>query len=399
MPSHHFEIPAELSGKLRVVDSLDSRSDEEILKDAGKFIPVTNERNIWTFWHSGVQNMPRWTQQNVANWSRLNGTSWTIRVLDAVPDSDNYALKYIDKSCLPDCFLDGTMDGPNTGPHAADMLRTVMLWKYGGVWIDVGCIAVRRFEDMCWRQLEDQNSPFEVSVPFMFELHMANHFVASRKGSPFIKAWHDFFVHLWKGRTNSSGILNTPLLAYIKDMSPASAKANGYEWEFHGDPAAVFEYITQILCWARICMLVEPNGGFNGADYYANRILLFDARLEDWSAETLIGWHGQDLFDVLATPLSCDKDSEKYKKAYKTVWHILTKGSMQKVTHGAKVAKTDQLGTLLDRNDSNRHAGEGNGTFMDLLRYGGVHFEQVGREMEYRKAVKPEKLIEEPLLG
>lgn len=55
--------------------------------------------------------------------------------------------------------------------------------------MDVGIILIRRLDEICRRQLEDPNSLFEVSVPWMYGTVMANHSVASRKGNPFIKRW------------------------------------------------------------------------------------------------------------------------------------------------------------------------------------------------------------------
>jgi len=81
------------------------------------------------------------------------------------------------------------MDGPYTGPHSADFLRGACLYSYGGVWMDVGILLVRGLDGICWGKLEDPESPFEVSVPWMYGPVMANHFVASRKGDPFIKRW------------------------------------------------------------------------------------------------------------------------------------------------------------------------------------------------------------------
>ena len=43
---------------------------------------------------------------------------------------------------------------------------------------------------------------------------MANHFVAARKGDPFIQKWHELFIHLWKGRKNGDGIIASPLIAF-----------------------------------------------------------------------------------------------------------------------------------------------------------------------------------------
>ena len=82
-----------------------------------------------------------------------------------------------------------TLNSWAVGPHSADFLRGISLFNHGGVWMDVGIILIRPIEDICWKQLADPTSPFEVSVPWMYGNVIANHFVASRKGDPFIKRW------------------------------------------------------------------------------------------------------------------------------------------------------------------------------------------------------------------
>ena len=106
------------------------------------------------------------------------------------------------------------------------------------------------------------------------------------------------------------------------------------------------EYIGQVLAWSRLCRLEDPTDGFNGTEYYANKVLLFDSLSEDWGAEEAISFSGQDLFDVLATRRDGDMESEKYQKAYKTVWRLLTQSSMQKIMHGKQLTKGLALGVL-----------------------------------------------------
>ena len=170
MTDTQFTIPEQFESQLRHVDALDSRTDAQIIDDLSKYTPTTSsEKNIWTFWHSGIRHMPWWSQRNICDLARINGPSWTIRVLDYDPESPNYALKYIEPDLLPKCFVDRTMDGQTARPHQADMLRGAALWKYGGVWIDCGCIPLRSLEDMCWRELEDSNSPYRIAAPCMFD--------------------------------------------------------------------------------------------------------------------------------------------------------------------------------------------------------------------------------------
>ncbi len=93
-------------------------------------------------------------------------------------------------------------------------------------------------------------------------------------------------------------------------------------------------------------MLEETNDGFNGAEYWANKVLLFDSLSEDWGAEATIGFSGQDLFNVLETRRDAAPESREYQTASKTIWRLLTRSSMQKITHGKNLTKSPALGIL-----------------------------------------------------
>jgi hypothetical protein len=189
MAENLIPIPEEHKSLLRYVKAKDDRTDAEILSSLGEHVPITSEKNIWTYWHAGVQAMPKWCRRNVIDWVRLHGSDWTVRVLDSVPGSPNHALKWLDPEVLPEAFVKGSMTGPYVGPHRADFLRGAALYAYGGAWMDVGNILFRDLDRVCWNELADDNSPYTVSVPWMFEQYIANHFVAARKGDIFIKKW------------------------------------------------------------------------------------------------------------------------------------------------------------------------------------------------------------------
>lgn len=185
-----LRIPVEFQNELELVEVHDQRTDEEILESLTRHVPVgTSEKNVWAYWHAGVEAMPRWSQRNVIDWVRILGPSWTVRVLDTVPDSPNHALKFVPPELLPECFVKGTMTGLYTGQHSADFLRGALLYQYGGVNIDVGCILIRHLDRVCWDILADPTSPYEVAIPLIYDQVTANHFVAARKGNPFIKRW------------------------------------------------------------------------------------------------------------------------------------------------------------------------------------------------------------------
>ncbi|KAK6337364.1 hypothetical protein TWF730_002766 [Orbilia blumenaviensis] len=376
MSAFKFSVPSELSSQLQHVQSLDSRTDDEIISSLSTLSPVTSEKNIWAYWHSGLSSIPPWCQRNIINWSRLCGPTWNIHVLDNVPSSPNYVLKWVEPTYLPEAFVNNTMDGPYVGPHSADFLRGACLYKYGGVYMDVGIILFRSLDSICWDRLSDPSSPYQISVPWMYGSVMANHFVASRKSDPFIKAWHDLFVHLWKGRKNHQGIGLDPLVAFCQTLDFGDAERRGFKWEFKVDPFTVMQYIGQVISWLRLCIIDGGDTGeINWAEYAKEKIFWYDVLEENFGAETVVGFTGQPLYDALATKLDADKESEEYKTAYKLVWRLLTRSSMQKITHGKDLTKTPALGLLWDL-EENRDKDVEPGTFAELLRYGSVHFEQ-----------------------
>jgi hypothetical protein len=393
MTTPKFQIPPKYASQLRYVEPKDTRSDAEILEALTKHVPITSEKNIWAYWHSGILSMPAWCQRNVINWVRLHDSSWTVRVLDTVPNSPNHALTWIDASTLPETFVKGTMTGPYVGPHSADFLRGAALHAYGGAWMDVSILLFLSLDRVCWDTLASPTSPYTICAPWMLEQHVANHFVASRKGDPFIKRWHDLFIHLWEGRTDYTGVIQNPLISFMKDFKFAEAEARGFKWDFKVDEQTVLGYIGQCIAWIRLTWLVEPDGGFDGREYYKKKVLLFDVAVEDWAAEQTIGYKGEDLFRVFTTRLDADPQSEEYRKAEKVVWRLLTQSTMQKITHGKGLTRHVSCGTLLDQGDE-ESKDQGPGTFGELLRYGSVYFEQTRERIAYVDPI----LVEEDLI-
>ncbi|KAF3927326.1 hypothetical protein ABW21_db0202365 [Orbilia brochopaga] len=388
-----FTIPKEFASQLHYVERIDIRTDDEILASIAKRNPVTSEKNIWSYWHSGITSMPAWNRRNVAAWARICGPSWTIHILDNVYDSPNYALRYLRPGVLPDCFVDQTMEGDYTGQHSADFLRGALLYQYGGVYMDVRNILIRSLDTVCWQQLEDPSTPYRISVPWMYGSVLANHFVAARKGDLFIRTWHDLLVHLWKGRKSHRGIGSDPLVAFCQKIDYTESRKRGWNFDFNVPALEIVEYVCQVVAWLRMCMIDgggQP-GELNWAQYAKDHILWFDALQENWGAETIVGFSGSSLYNALATRLDADKDSEEYKTAYKVVWRLLTNSSTQKISHGKNHRETPALGTLWDMPGNEMKDSEP-GTFAELLRYGTVYFEQT-RELEYMIVDKPAEIM------
>jgi hypothetical protein len=394
-----YEIPTEYRSKLRPVDAKSTFSDEEITVKLCTFQPVVSEKNIWAFWHAGVRAMPSWNLRNAVSWVRMHDADWTIRILDCVPESPNYYLNYVPASYLPDALNKGVMTGPYVGPHSADFLRGACLFLHGGVFLDVGAILIRPMDRICWNRLADPASPFQVCIPWMYGTTIANSYTAARKGDPFIEAWHKLFVHLWQGRVNHEGIMENPLLAFAANLDFDESRASKFHWDFAVEPKVVMEYIAQVLCWQRLCMLNKDQGnGFNPLQYWKEKVLIFEVLEECWGAEATLGFKGcgQKVFDLLKLRVDSVQTAPEYKQAEDLVWRLLSESSLQKVVHGKHLTHDKNLGELWD-DPKNEGSDCGKGTFAELLRFGAERFEQTRGEIRYVEAPVPSHTEEKGL--
>ncbi|KAJ2967646.1 hypothetical protein NQ176_g9561 [Zarea fungicola] len=81
-----YEIP---KGLYRIpVELLDTRPDAEVDRDLVEYRPVTDDKNIWFFWHNGYENMYPTAQRTVrAYHRRFSKLGWQIRVVNREPGS------------------------------------------------------------------------------------------------------------------------------------------------------------------------------------------------------------------------------------------------------------------------------------------------------------------------
>ncbi|KAJ5586973.1 uncharacterized protein N7459_002738 [Penicillium hispanicum] len=383
MSNMTFSIPEEYQDKLKPIEATDSRSDAEIFNSFQEFRPVTSEKNIWAYWHAGVANMPKWCQKNAIDWVRILGPDWTVRVLDNVAGSPNNTLRYVPDSLLPPSFVNQSMDGPYLGQHGADLTRSACIYEHGGAWMDVGTILIRHIDRICWKQLEDPESPYRVALPVIYGVCAANHFVAARKHDPFIYQWHRLFTHVWGNKKNIKGCLSDPLITPLLPIMFEGADGKfDPDWI---DEKVALEYITQIICWSRLFCLEDAGEGFSGLEYWEKHIFGFSAMQEDWRGECVTSFvgFGERSFEALQLPYpgsDAGPASEKSEFANKLVWELLANASMWKVTHAHDLTYSVHLGTLLDMPE-NEGKDAAPGTFGELLRYGSVHFRQTREDV------------------
>jgi hypothetical protein len=378
MSASEYQIPEEYRRELRYVEPADTHSDVELLAALEKHVPVSSEKNVWAFWDSGISTIPAWCQRNITSWIRLNSPGgWTVRLVDSIEGSPNHWSKFVPANMVPPAFAQGTMDGPYVGQHSADALRGALLYLFGGVFLDVSCILLRTFDRICWNQLEDPASPFQVAVCSIQEEVIQNAFFAARKGDPFIRSWHDLFVQLWSTpatRTNYVGLRDSPLLQCLNDI-PFPVPPIGLKVT----PRAFEEYVAQIFCWMRMCRLSAPDKEEDQLDYnkyWRENVLAISMIPEGWGAEEVAGFDGKSIFSLLTLKVEPPRPEDAdYRQATKLVWRILTNSSLQKVYNGKELLLKPALGAFLSKPE-NLGKDSLPGTFAGLLRYGAEHFEQ-----------------------
>lgn len=99
-----------------------------------------------------------------------------------------------------------------------------------------------------------------------------------------IRFRHELFVYLWKDKTDYTGVMQSPLVAFLQHFKFAAVVEKGFGWDYKVDEQTVMGYVGQVIAWIRLTWLKEPNGGFDGVEYWAKKILLFDSLPEDWYA-------------------------------------------------------------------------------------------------------------------
>ena len=361
----------------------DLRTDAELSTWLGSRHAVTSDKNIWAFWHNGFLSMRSWCRRNIMNWVRRLGPEWTVHVLDCVPGSETNVCHFIPDEYLPDALLNGTMDGPSKGAHAGDLVRLPLLWLYGGIWLDVGTLLFQHVENICWNQIDDPSTPYEMAG-FVIRLRpdedaMLNGFIATKRNNPFIKRWHDIYLAMWAGGvTNAVGFHKHPLLQHLPLLNPPSSENNpGLKVTIE----SLTDYLAHFLTFERLRKLVDPSDGFDGPKYYREHMLLAEAMTETYYAQAKTGWSGALQYEYLSTKRKrqnndsskeCEID-EKRCKAQDFVHDVLANGSTMKLSHGQGGSKF--LADLWDLQE-NENADCEAGTFAEYLRWGSVHLNQ-----------------------
>lgn len=179
--------------------------DRAVMRYLEKYLPIigqydfqgSNEQigstsNIWMLWWQGYENAPDIVKTCIAS-VRKNAGNHPVVLLD------QYSYKqYI---TLPDHIIDSFEKGHMMYAHFSDVIRTSLLYQYGGIWMDATIYMLHPLDEIVEkstfysiRSLDDETDSFALRLFY----------------------WNTFFMACGRGN-HILGLVNKLLIEYWKD--------------------------------------------------------------------------------------------------------------------------------------------------------------------------------------
>ncbi|KAI1765252.1 hypothetical protein GGR53DRAFT_491005 [Hypoxylon sp. FL1150] len=382
---------------------LDTRSDAEVDHGLLHPEPVSDDKNVWFFWHSGYATMHGYTKHSVRAWHRrLSKRGWVVRVLDRVPGSASNVANFLDVAdphTFPRVFMEGTLSGRYAVQHVSDLVRFPLLLRYGGVYADVGLMQIGDL-DRLWREtIGNPESPYEVlsyNMGGVEERRLANYFLVARRNNPMFERSHRLLLALWDaggGKTSTEGMHSSPLLKGAPLMtSTLSYTEDGRTVGPEELGRLLSDYIIQGQAITLVLGLVDEEGGWDGPKYVADHVYALDYMVGSQLINEFTDWDGKRAFDLMSLPLPKlgEIESLEQKQARKIVEACLQRSFGFKLAHGLIIKVMGcTLGSLWRENDGSDNVF---GTYAHWLRHGTIYWTQdeLPPRLEFR-VIKPFK--------
>lgn len=367
-------------------EQLDLGPDAEVDEALKNPRPVSDDKNIWFFWHSGFAGMHPYTQRNVRAWHRrFSKQGWAVRVVDREPSSPlNVAnlLDMDDPETFPQAFLDGTIGGDYAPQHTSDLVRWPLLLRYGGVYADVGLMQIGDLDRVWNTTVADPESPFDVlsyNAGGVEGRALTNYFLASGRDNALFARCHRLLLALWAadgGKSSTDGMHASPLLRGVPLMG-----GDGFSFQEDGKTYGpddvsrlLTDYIIQGQVMTLVMGLVDDDDAWNGPKYAAEHVYAMDFMVGSQLINDMTAWSGARQFELMSLPLPRDGEpaSKDQQLAREVVESCLRRSFGFKLAHGLIIrVMGDTLGSLW-----RKHTGADNvpGTYGDWLRHGMVHW-------------------------
>jgi hypothetical protein len=307
--------------------------------------PVPGAKNIFAFWHSGIQELPPYLLRNVINWYRRYAPlGWTIYVLDVVPDSLLNVSRFIDTSStavVPAAFVNRNNDGMYAAQHTSDLTRFPLLLKYGGIYLDVGVLQFADLDHLWTTTVSNPDSPFDFAGFTMGsppDINIVNFAFMCGVNNPLVQRAHRILLNLWEGRTNTTGMHKNPLVSHIPLMSVPQEvviEEEGQEKVVIND-AAMTDYAIQIQCMGAAQHWLDKNHHWDGPRYVREKCWLQNMMDTCFVQEQTTAWNGQRQFDLLRQrlPAPGEQETDDQRTARTMVEDTVARSWCMKLGHG-----------------------------------------------------------------
>lgn len=370
-------------------EELDTRPDEEIDYDLQHPKPVSGDKNIWFFWHSGYASMHGYTQRNIRAWHRrFSKKGWTIRVTDRLEGSPLNIANFVDvhdPESFPIAFVNGTIGGDYGIQHTSDLVRWPLLLKYGGVYADVGMIQIGDLDRLWNETVASPDTPYEIltyNAGSVNDRNLTNYFLASNKNNALFSRCQKLLLALWNadgGKTSTDGMHASPLLKEVPLMSAQDSLSFEENGVFYGPEDVkrlLSDYIIQGQVMTLVMGLIDDEDGWDGPEYAAKHIYAMDYMERSQLINVYTQWNGPRAWELMSLPLPADgaEETEDQKLAREIVVGCLQRSWGFKLAHGLIIRVMGQtLGSLW-----RKHEGSDNvpGTYAHWFRYGVANWDQ-----------------------
>ena len=185
-------------------------------KNANLQIEPIKEYTIWQFWDKGIENAPEVVKRCVETIDKYEpDKKHVILSFDTIKD-------YID---IPQKYYDLLKAGKMKMAHFSDILRTMLLIKYGGCWIDSTVYLTGKLPEyitnsdlFLFKNYEDVD---------LDGLNMANYFIHSKPNNKMLKDELDVIEEYWK---DNNYVMNYFFYLHIFTLLTKSDEENKRIW-------------------------------------------------------------------------------------------------------------------------------------------------------------------------
>jgi hypothetical protein len=384
MENYDYPIP---EGVHAIPESeLDLRADSKVDFDLLQPKPVSGVKNIWSYWHSGYENLHPYSKRTIRVWyRRFSKKGWHVRVLNSAPGSPLNLDRYLDvqdPKTFPKAFREGTLEGNYAAQHTSDLIRFPLLLQHGGVYADMGVIQIGDLDTLWSQTIGNPASPYEVlsyngggSASHM----LMNYFLCALPNNPYFLRCQKLLIALWDadgGKTSTTDMHASPLLKGVPLLGGGFtiAEDDGTIISDEDCQKLLSDYIIQGQAIAAVMGLLDEEDGWNGPQYVKDHVFAIDFMSGAQLVNEFTAWNGFRAYEVMSLRLPAPGETETpdQAQARTIVEECLKRSFAFKLAQGfiLKVYKAT-LGSLWRDNEGSDDVP---GTYGHWLRYGTVHW-------------------------